>query len=43
MNVLREPILRLRCSPYLRTAALLGATSARSRRFLRASWGAMER
>ena len=33
MNLLRGPILRLRCSPYGCTAALLDATSTRSRRF----------
>jgi hypothetical protein len=37
MNLPREPILRLRCSPYPGTAALLDATSARSRRFLHTS------
>jgi hypothetical protein len=36
MNLLRGPILRLRCSPYGCTAALLDTTSARSRRFLHA-------
>ena len=34
MNLLRDPILRLRCSPYACTAALLIATSGRSQRFL---------
>jgi hypothetical protein len=32
--LLRAPILRLRCSPYSSTAALLAATSTRSRRNL---------
>jgi len=36
MNLLRDPIPHLRCSPYSRTAALLGATSGRSLRFLHA-------
>lgn len=36
MNLLRDPILRLRSSPYASTAAVLGATSGRSRRFLHA-------
>ena len=35
MNLLRDPILRLCCSPYGCTAALLGASTGRSRRFLR--------
>jgi hypothetical protein len=35
MNLLRVPISHLCCSPYVSTAALLGATSARSLRFLR--------
>ena len=34
IEVLRDPISRLRCSPYTGTAALLGATSGRSRRSL---------
>jgi hypothetical protein len=33
MNRLRAAILRLCSSPYLRTAAVLDATSGRSRRF----------
>ncbi|MDP1902535.1 MAG: hypothetical protein Q8K96_19115, partial [Rubrivivax sp.] len=33
MNLLRNPIWRLRCSPYGCTAALLGASSGCSRRF----------
>ncbi len=36
MNLLRDPILRLRCSPYVSTAPLLAATSGRSLRFLHA-------
>ncbi len=36
MNLLCDPISGLRCSPYGCTAALLGLTSGRSRRFLRA-------
>jgi len=35
MNLLRDPRSRLRCSPYASTAALLGATSGRSLRFIR--------
>ena len=34
MNLLRNPISTLRCSPYGCTAALLESTSGRSRRFL---------
>ena len=34
-NLLRDPISGLRCSPYLRTAALLGPTLGRSLRFLK--------
>lgn len=30
IRLLRDPILRLRCSPYVSTAARLDATSARS-------------
>jgi hypothetical protein len=41
MNLLREPILRLRCSPCPSTASLLDTTSARSRRFLHAASGAV--
>ncbi len=36
MNLLREPISRLRSSPYGRTAPVLNATSVRSLRFLHA-------
>ena len=34
MNLLRDPISRLRSSPYASTAAVLDVTSARSLRFL---------
>ena len=34
MNLLRDPISRLRSSPYDSTAAVLDAPSGRSRRFL---------
>jgi hypothetical protein len=34
MSLLRGPISRLRFSPYTSTAAMLGATSGRSRRLL---------
>jgi len=33
-NLLRDPISGLRCSPYIRTAPLLGPTLSRSLRFL---------
>lgn len=36
MNLLREPISRLRSSPYRCTAPVLDTTSARSLRFLHA-------
>jgi hypothetical protein len=36
MNLLRVSISRLRCSPYGCTAALLNASSTRSRRLLHA-------
>jgi hypothetical protein len=41
MNLLRNPISHLRCSPYGCTAALLGATSGCSPRFLHASFLAL--
>ena len=36
MNLLRNPISRLRCAPYGCTAVLLDASSGCSRRFLHA-------
>jgi hypothetical protein len=36
MNLLREPISRLRSSPYASTAPVLDTTSVRSLRFLHA-------
>jgi hypothetical protein len=39
MNLLRDPISRLRSSPCVSTAAVLDVTSGRSRRFLRAFAG----
>jgi hypothetical protein len=36
MNLLRNPISRLCCSPYMSTAALLDASSRCSPRFLHA-------
>jgi hypothetical protein len=36
-NLLRDPISRLRCSPHPGAAALLDATSGRSRRFFHTS------
>jgi hypothetical protein len=39
MNLLRNPISRLRCAPYGCTAVLLDASSGCSRRFLHACFG----